>query len=116
MIRGLVRTILRRARYHVLEAQSGGDALLLCEQHEATIHLLLTDVIMPRMNGRELDERLPLVLPAMKVLYMSGCTDRAIVEHGVLDSDVGFLPKPITPETLTLKVRQVIDSSARLRT
>jgi PAS domain S-box-containing protein len=108
-VRDLAREILQAHGYAVLETRHAADAIWLCEWHEGPIHLLVTDVVMPQMSGRDLVERLAGMRPQMKVLYMSGYTDDAIVHHGVLEEGTSFLPKPFTPETLAWKVRSVLD-------
>ncbi len=112
-VRTLAATVLRRHGYRVLEAASGGEALLLCEQQQERTHLLLTDVVMPKMSGRELWEKLSSLRPDMKVLFMSGYTDDAIVRHGVLGSEFEFVQKPIGATALLTKVRAVLDSAPR---
>ncbi len=101
---------LRLQGYTVLTAQSPAEALQLAQSHPEPIHLLITDVVMPVMSGRELAEYLMRLHPQMRVLYVSGYTENTIVHHGVLETGVHFLPKPYTPAQLIQKVREVLDS------
>jgi len=112
-VRAVAMTILRRQGYHVLEAENGAGALVLCEEHPAAIHLLLTDVIMQRMSGPVLAEQLGRIRPGMKVLFMSGYTDRAIIDHALIDANAAFIQKPFTPDQLAQRVRDVLDGAAR---
>jgi two-component system cell cycle sensor histidine kinase/response regulator CckA len=108
-VRLVAKGILIKHGYHVIEARNAGEALLHSEEHPATIHLLLSDVVMPQMSGPVLAKRLASARPDMKVLCMSGYTDDSIVRHGVLAAQIAYLQKPITPESLTTKVREVLE-------
>ena len=110
-VRALVKAVLERLGYAVLVADGGPAAVALAERRETAIDLLLTDVVMPKMSGRELAEKLGPTRPTMKVLYMSGYTDDSVLHHGVLDAGVAFLQKPVTPDALARKVREVLDAS-----
>ena len=107
-LRNLARRVLQRYGYTVLQAREGEEALKVTEEHEGRIHLMLTDVVMPGMGGKDLAEHLQPLHPEIRVIYMSGYTDNAIARHGVLAPGLAFLQKPFTPEALVSKVREVI--------
>jgi hypothetical protein len=109
-LRMLAREILEGYGYTIFEGGQPAEALLVAERHTGPIDLLVTDVVMPEMSGRALAERLRPLRPEMKVLYMSGYTDNAIVHHGRLDPGTPFIQKPFTPEALAQRVREVLDS------
>jgi CheY-like chemotaxis protein len=110
-VRTVVAVALRSSGYTVLEANSGEGALRHLRRHEGPLHLVLTDVVMPRMDGRVLADRIRIIYPEAKVLFMSGYTDDRISRHGVSDTEVSFLQKPFTMEVLTQKVRDVLEQS-----
>jgi two-component system cell cycle sensor histidine kinase/response regulator CckA len=111
-VRGLAVRVLERQGYTVLETSCGDDALVLMRERKEPIHMILTDVVMPRMNGRQLAERLIPLHPKMKVLYMSGYADNAIVHHSVLEEGVNYIQKPFSIDELARKVREVLDKDS----
>jgi CheY-like chemotaxis protein len=110
-VRKLIRAVLSNAGYRVLDATDALEALRISEQESGEIELLVTDVVMPTMNGRELAELLRRTRKHTKVLYLSGYTDDAIAHHGVLDPGIALLQKPVTPDALLSHVREVLDSA-----
>ena len=109
LVRRVARKILQRYGYTVLEAGSGGEALDISEQYPGSIHLLLTDVIMPGMCGKELVDRWQTRHPKTKVIYTSGYTENAIVHKGTLNPCIFFIQKPYRPDALARMVRKVLD-------
>ncbi|MDH4265338.1 MAG: PAS domain S-box protein [Deltaproteobacteria bacterium] len=109
-VRKMIRKTLQNKGYTVLEAQHGQEALDVCEHYSGPIHLMVTDVVMPQMSGKELAEKLAPSRREMQVLYMSGYPDNSIVQHGVLESGTEFLQKPFTLNTLEAKVRKLLDA------
>ena len=112
-VRILAREILIGHGYHVLEARDPADALVISANRSEAIDLLVTDIVMPQMNGRLLSERLRSSRPQMEVMFMSGYTDNALDHDGVLDPGVAFLQKPITPLALTRMVRRILDAKGQ---
>jgi CheY-like chemotaxis protein len=109
-VRELTTTILKREGYRVLAAESGEQALELLKGHEGAVALLLTDVIMSGMNGRELADRVRTISPETRILFMSGYTDDTIAEHGVIKEGIMFLHKPFSVKVLLAKVREAMDA------
>jgi len=110
LVRGLAIRVLREQGYNLLEAANGMEALSVAQEHaNEKIHLLLTDVIMPQLGGKELADRLKKLRPNVEVLFTSGYTDQAILQRGLLNPDFAFLEKPFSPSGLVRKVREVLD-------
>ena len=101
--------MLRRHGYNVLDARQGDEALAFVARHVGPIHLLITDVVMPQMSGRELVQRIADTGVHVRTLYMSGYADHAIVKNGILEPGTAFLQKPFSPDALARKVRDVLD-------
>jgi two-component system, cell cycle sensor histidine kinase and response regulator CckA len=110
-VRGVAQVALRMHGYVVLEADSGSDAIRAAEEHAGPIHILLTDVVMPGMGGREVAGAVRARRPEIKVVYMSGYTDDAVVRHGIVEATDAFLQKPFAPLSLARKVRAVLDGT-----
>src|SRR5437763_3268203 len=109
-VRTLIKQLLQRQGYVVIETRHGIEAMQECERNPSPIHLLLTDVVLTQMNGRELAQKLLPMRPEMKVLFMSGYSEEAIAHHGVLNPGTEFLQKPFTTEALVRKVREMLDA------
>ena len=110
-VRELVRIILEANGYRVHGVGNPADAERVSRELEGGVDLLLTDVVMPEISGRELAARLTALRPGLRVLFMSGYSDEAVYRHGVLSPDASFIEKPFTERTLTRKVREVLDQS-----
>ncbi len=113
LVRELAKDILRDHGYGVMDAPHAREAIRLCEEHSGRIDLMLSDLVMPDLNGRKLWERVHPMRPEMKILFMSGYADRAVIHQGILDPDTPFLQKPFNPDALAAKVRLVLDSQVR---
>jgi signal transduction histidine kinase len=114
-VRQLSKRILEGNGYTVVEAAHGAEALAVSEKHNGQLHLLVTDLIMPQVGGRELAARISSKRPDLPVLFMSGYTEDAVVHHGVLEKDLAFIQKPFTPATLARRVREILDRAQASR-
>jgi CheY-like chemotaxis protein len=110
LVRTLTARVLAQYGYRVVEASNGGEAFLICEQHEGDIDLMITDIVMPRLSGRDLARRLGALREDMKVLFMSGYTESMTPLQDVLGSNKPFIEKPFTPSGLATKVREVLQT------
>jgi CheY-like chemotaxis protein len=110
IVRKLTLKILEECGYTVIEAANGVEALELCDKGDCQFDLLLTDVVMPQMDGRELSERLKEILPNLRVLFTSGYTDDAVIRHGVIEVNTNFIQKPFSAEGLAHKIREILDN------
>ena len=110
-VRGIIVAILSGLGYKILEASDGIKAANLSKKYDKDIQLLLTDVVMPNMNGNELSKKIKKSRPGIEVIFMSGYTEDAIVDHGVLKDGVNFLHKPLSPQVLARVVRETLDSN-----
>ncbi len=108
-VRDLLVTVLEQYGYTVIEARNGQEALALCDQHKDRLDLIVTDVVMPGMSGRELADRIKKKMPDIKILFMSGYSDNAIRHHAILDSEIAFIQKPISPKVLGRKVQEILN-------
>jgi CheY-like chemotaxis protein len=111
-VRSLAREALETQGYRVLDAQNGAVALQVAQTHAGEIHLLITDVVMPVMSGRDLAEQLVKIRPGLRVLYMSGYTERAVTDHGI-SSQMAFVQKPFTPTGLVRRVQDLLSGEGR---
>jgi response regulator RpfG family c-di-GMP phosphodiesterase len=110
-VRALIRETLKMKGYHVLEAQFNSGALMASGRHRGPIHLMIADVMMPGINGRELGRRLELLRPDMRILYISGYPKEVLLDENILEERSFFLQKPVSPETLLPKVREILDAT-----
>ena len=111
-VRNLIRSVLQAGGYTILEAHDGQQAIALATQHRGPLHLLITDLVMPRMNGRQLADHLATLRPNVRVLFMSGYTEEAVARHQVHELNVAFFQKPFDPISLAYKVRELLDGRA----